>query len=98
MTRPSTNWLVAFIAFNIANALDGIFTYFIVTKYGIGAEMNPVIYYAMQHFGTGEALVFIKWVAFGISFVAPLWALWIMFAAYTILGVIPGFAILFLGF
>jgi hypothetical protein len=88
------------IAFLIAQACDGVFTYVGVSVYGAHVEANPVIGWMMRTMGQGAALATAKGVAgaFGIalhlSSVHRVVAVLALF--YITVAVVPWVAILFL--
>jgi hypothetical protein len=59
---------VAVLSFLIAQFLDGAFTYFGITFWGLGIEANPLIASAVQAIGLGAGLTAAKLVAasFGV--------------------------------
>lgn len=88
------------IAFLLAQACDGVFTYVGVSLYGAHMEANPVIGWMMRTMGQGVALATAKGVAgaFGIalhlSSVHRVVAVLALF--YIAVAVVPWVAILFL--
>jgi hypothetical protein len=66
--QPSRFGDLVIVAFLLAQACDGIFTYVGVADLGISVEMNPIIAGLMIHLGHGLGLLFAKITAvtFGI--------------------------------
>ena len=91
----------AVVAFLLAQAFDGVFTYVGVRQYGLGIEGNPLLGWLMASFGSGLAVTAAKAAAgaFGIalhlSAVHRLVA--VLAAFYLTVAVVPWIAILFLG-
>jgi hypothetical protein len=98
--RPAWFGNLVVIAFLIAQACDGVFTYVGVSVYGAHVEANPVIGWMMRTMGQGAALATAKGVAgaFGIalhlSSVHRVVAVLALF--YITVAVVPWVAILFL--
>jgi hypothetical protein len=98
--RPAWFGNLMVIAFLIAQACDGVFTYVGVSVYGAHVEANPVIGWMMRTMGQGAALATAKGVAgaFGIalhlSSVHRVVAVLALF--YITVAVVPWVAILFL--
>ena len=92
MTMKRTNsWFIAFFVFFVVNILDGVLTYGVVTTYGPGAEMNPIVRWMMISIGTGESLFITKaLVAVASIFVDAEWGLWTLTFLYTVLAIVPG--------
>ena len=88
------------IAFLVAQACDGVFTYVGVSLYGAHMEANPVLGWMMETMGRGMALAMVKGVAgaFGIalhlSSVHRVVAVLALF--YIAVAVVPWVSILFL--
>ncbi len=88
------------IAFLVAQACDGVFTYVGVSLYGAHMEANPVLGWMMETMGRGMALATAKGVAgaFGIalhlSSVHRVVAVLALF--YIAVAVVPWVSILFL--
>jgi hypothetical protein len=99
-SRPAWFGNLVVIAFLIAQACDGVFTYVGVSVYGAHVEANPVIGWMMRTMGQGAALATAKGVAgaFGIalhlSSVHRVVAVLALF--YITVAVVPWVAILFL--
>ena len=91
---------VVVIAFLIAQACDGVFTYVGVSLYGTAMEGNPLLAWLMESMGHGPALATAKGIAgaFGIalhlSAVHRVLAVLVVF--YLVVAVVPWMAILFL--
>ena len=91
---------VVVIAFLIAQACDGVFTYVGVSLYGTAMEGNPLLAWLMESMGHGPALATAKGIAgaFGIalhlSAVHRVLAVLVVF--YLAVAVGPWMAILFL--
>ena len=88
------------IAFLIAQACDGVFTYVGVSLYGAHMEANPVLGWMMQTMGQGMALAAAKSVAGAFGIALHLSSVHRVVAAlalfYIAVAVVPWMAILFL--
>jgi len=90
---------VVVIAFLIAQACDGVFTYVGVATYGVGAEGNPLLAWLMSAFGYGAGVAAAKAAAgaFGIALhmVAVHRVLAALAAFYLVAAVAPWIGLLF---
>jgi hypothetical protein len=88
------------IAFLVAQACDGVFTYVGVSLYGAHMEANPVLGWMMQTMGQGMALAAAKSVAGAFGIALHLSSVHRVVAAlalfYIAVAVVPWMAILFL--
>jgi len=88
------------IAFLIAQACDGVFTYVGISVYGAHMEANPVLGWMMQTMGQGMALAAAKSVAGAFGIALHLSSVHRVVAAlalfYIAVAVVPWMAILFL--
>lgn len=91
---------VVVIAFLIAQACDGVFTYVGVSLYGTAAEGNPLLAWLMESMGHGPALATAKGMAGAFGIALHLSAVHRVLAAlvvfYVAVAVGPWMAILFL--
>ena len=100
--RLRTAWFanVVVVAFLIAQACDGVFTYVGVSLYGTRMEGNPLLAWLMETIGHGAALATAKGMAgaFGIALhlSAVHRVLAVLAAFYLAVAVLPWMAILFL--
>ena len=98
-TRRAIFGNVVVVAFLLAQAFDGVFTYVGVSLYGTTIEGNPLIGWMMEAMGHGPALATAKGVAgaFGIALhltsVHRLVAVLALF--YFAVAIVPWLAILF---
>lgn len=98
--RPAWFGNLVVIAYLVAQACDGVFTYVGVSLYGAHMEANPVLGWMMETMGQGVALATAKGVAgaFGIalhlSSVHRVVAVLAVF--YLAAAVVPWVAVLFL--
>lgn len=87
------------IAFLILQALDGIFTYLGLARYGQGAEGNPLISAAMPIVGQAAALASAKLVAASLGAILHVSGVHRIVAAltalYLVAAVVPWAALLF---
>jgi hypothetical protein len=90
---------VVVIAFLIAQACDGVFTYIGVSTYGIRAEGNPLLVWLMAGLGSGAGLAAAKATAgaFGIMLhlVAVHRVVAVLAVFYIAVAVVPWIGILF---
>ena len=88
------------IAFLVAQACDGVFTYVGVSLHGPAIEANPLLGWLMNEMGHGAALATAKVVAGGLGIALHLAAVHRVVAAlaafYLVVAVVPWIAILFL--
>ena len=88
------------IAFLVAQACDGVFTYVGISVYGAHMEANPVLGWMMQTMGQGMALAAAKSVAGAFGIALHLSSVHRVVAAlalfYIAVAVVPWMAILFL--
>jgi hypothetical protein len=88
------------IAFLVAQACDGVFTYIGVSVYGPHMEANPVLGWMMEQMGQGVALATAKTVAGAFGIALHLSSVHRVVAAlalfYIAVAVVPWVAILFL--
>jgi hypothetical protein len=88
------------IAFLLAQALDGVFTYVGVRQYGPAIEGNPLLGWAMASLGSGIAVTAAKAAAGGFGIALHLSGVHRLVAAlaafYFTVAVAPWIAILFL--
>jgi uncharacterized membrane protein len=88
------------IAFLVAQACDGVFTYVGISLYGAHMEANPVLGWLMQTMGQGMALAAAKSVAGAFGIALHLSSVHRVVAAlalfYIAVAVVPWMAILFL--
>ena len=88
------------IAFLVAQACDGVFTYVGVSLYGAHMEANPVLGWMMQTMGRGVALATAKGVAGAFGIALHLSSVHRVVAAlalfYIAVAVVPWMALLFL--
>ena len=88
------------IAFLVAQACDGVFTYVGVSLYGAHMEANPVLGWMMQTMGRGVALATAKGVAGAFGIALHLSSVHRVVAAlalfYIAVAVVPWMGILFL--
>ena len=88
------------IAFLVAQACDGVFTYVGVRLYGAHIEANPVLAWMMATMGQGMALATAKGVAGAFGIALHLSSVHRVVAAlalfYVAVAVVPWVAILFL--
>jgi len=98
-SRPSRFGNFVLIAFLLAQALDGIFTYLGVRSMGPDAEGNPLLAWLMEIFGEGPALAGAKLMAGTFGIALHLTAVHRIVAALTLLyfgaAVLPWMHILF---
>jgi uncharacterized membrane protein len=91
---------VVVIAFLLAQACDGVFTYVGVSLYGTGIEGNPLLAWLMECIGHGPALATAKGMAGAFGIALHLSAVHRVLAAlavfYVVVAVVPWMAILFL--
>ena len=91
---------VVVIAFLIAQACDGVFTYVGVSLYGTAIEGNPLLAWLMESIGHGPALATAKGMAGAFGIALHLSAVHRVLAAlavfYVAVAVVPWMAILFL--
>ena len=91
---------VVVVAFLLAQALDGVFTYVGVRQYGLSAEANPLLGWLMASFGSGIALAAAKAAAGAFGIALHLSAVHRLVAAlaafYLAVAVVPWIAVLFL--
>lgn len=87
------------VAFLIAQACDGVFTYVGVSLYGVAIEGNPLLGWLMESMGNGMALATAKGVAGALGIALHLAAVHRVVAAlatfYLVAAVVPWMAILF---
>ena len=99
--RLRTAWFgnLVVIAFLIAQACDGVFTYVGVSLYGLHMEANPILGWMMATMGHAAALTTAKGVAGGFGIVLHLGSVHRVVAAlaafYFVVAVVPWIAILF---
>jgi hypothetical protein len=90
---------VVVVAFLIAQACDGVFTYVGVTSYGMRAEANPVLAWLMAAFGSGAGLAAAKVAAGGFGIALHLVSVHRVVAAlavfYVAAAVLPWIGLLF---
>ena len=88
------------IAFLVAQACDGVFTYVGVSLYGAHMEANPVLGWMMETMGRGMALATAKGVAGAFGIALHLSSVHRVVAAlalfYIAVAVVPWVAVLFL--
>jgi hypothetical protein len=88
------------IAFLLAQACDGVFTYVGVSLHGPEIEGNPLLAWLMEQMGHGVALATTKVVAGGLGIALHLAAVHRVVAAlaafYLVVAIAPWIAILFL--
>jgi hypothetical protein len=100
--RLRTAWFanVVVIAFLVAQACDGVFTYVGVSLYGTEIEANPLLAWLMECIGHGPALATAKGMAGAFGIALHLSAVHRVLAAlavfYVAVAVVPWMAILFL--
>ena len=100
--RPRANFFGNFVvvAFLLAQALDGVFTYVGVRQYGLSVEANPLLGWLMASFGSGIALAAAKAAAGAFGIALHLSAVHRLVAAlaafYLAVAVVPWIALLFL--
>ena len=90
---------VIVIAFLLAQAFDGIFTYVGVVVYGSGIEANPLLAALMVHLGHGAALMTAKAIAgclgIGLHLRGIHSAVAVLVGFYLTAAIVPWIAILF---
>jgi hypothetical protein len=61
-SKSTRSWFgnVAFLAFALAQACDGICTYLGIMSYGVGIEGNPLVAWYAAAFGIGVSVVAVK--------------------------------------
>ena len=100
--RLRTAWFanVVVIAFLVAQACDGVFTYVGVSLYGTAMEGNPLLAWLMESIGHGPALATAKGMAGAFGIALHLSAVHRVLAAlvvfYVAVAVVPWMTILFL--
>jgi hypothetical protein len=91
---------VVVIAFLLAQACDGVFTYVGVSLYGTEIEANPLLAWLMEWMGHGPALATAKGMAGAFGIALHLSAVHRVLAAlavfYVVVAVVPWMTILFL--
>jgi hypothetical protein len=99
---PRANFFGNFVvvAFLLAQALDGVFTYVGVRQYGVSIEANPLLGWLMASLGSGVAVAAAKAAAGAFGIALHLSAVHRLVAAlaafYIAVAVVPWFALLFL--
>jgi hypothetical protein len=97
--RWATFGNVVVVAFLLAQAFDGVFTYVGVSLYGTTIEGNPLIGWMMESMGHGPALATAKGVAGAFGIALHLTSVHRLVAAlalfYFAVAIVPWLAILF---